>query len=133
MWEEMMTENVHSIIGICWNLKRRKGRCSTSNSWGDLYQRKKANINHEATHFTETNLSYSWGILYQLKIVSNDEKISGKKHPVIHKVTYFREGGEVADLTQTPRILRSTNLIGWGIHNIKYCSNSGHHNFFAPI
>lgn len=92
MWEEMVTENVHSIIGICWNLKRRKGRCSTSNSWGDLYQRKKANINHEATHFTETNLSYSWGILYQLKIVSNDEKISGKKHPVIHKVTYFRKG-----------------------------------------
>lgn len=133
MWEEMVTENVHSIIGICWNLKRRKGRCSTSNSWGDLYQRKKANINHEATHFTETNLSYSWGILYQLKIVINDEKISGKKHPVIHKVTYFREGGEVADLTQTPRTLRSTNLISWGIHNIKYCSNSGHHNFFAPI
>lgn len=133
MWEEMVTENVHSIIGICWNLKRRKGRCSTSNSWGDLYQRKKANINHEATHFTETNLSYSWGILYQLKIVSNDEKISGKKHPVIHKVTYFREGGEVADLTQTPRTLRSTNLIGWGIHNIKYCSNSSHYNFFAPI
>lgn len=133
MWEEMVTENVHSIIGICWNLKRRKGRCSTSNSWGDLYQRKKANINHEATHFTETNLSYSWGILYQLKIVSNDEKISGKKHPVIHKVTYFGEGGEVADLTQTPRTLRSTNLIGWGIHNIKYCSNSSHYNFFAPI
>lgn len=133
MWEEMVTENVHSIIGICWNLKRRKGRCSTSNSWGDLYQRKKANINHEATHFTETNLSYSWGILYQLKIVSNDEKISGKKHPVIHKVTYFGEGGEVADLTQTPRTLRSTNLIGWSIHNIKYCSNSSHYNFFAPI
>lgn len=133
MWEEMVTENVHSIIGICWNLKRRKGRCSTSNSWGDLYQRKKAEINHEATHFTETNLSYSWGILYQLKIVSNDKKISGKKHPVIHKVTYFREGGEVADLNQTPRTLRSTNPIGWGIHNIKYCSNSSHYNFFAPI
>lgn len=133
MWEEMVTENVHSIIGICWNLKRRKGRCSTSNSWGDLYQRKKANINNEATHFTETNLSYSWGILYLLKIVSNDEKISGKKHPVIHKLTYFGEGGEVVDLTQTPRTLRSTNLIGWGIHNIKYCSNSSHYNFFAPI
>lgn len=93
----------------------------------------KTNINHEANHFTETNLSYSWGILYQLKIIINDEKISGKKHPVIHKVTYFREGSEVADLTQTPRTLRSTNLIGWGIHNIKYCSNSSHYNFFAPI
>lgn len=97
MWEEMMTENVYFIIGICWNLKRRKGRCLISNFWGDLYRRKKVNINYEAIYFIEINFSYLWGILYLLKIVSNDEKISGKKYLVIYKVIYFGEGGEVVD------------------------------------
>lgn len=136
MWEEVVTENIHSMIGICWNLKSRKRRCSTSNSWGDLYQRKKTHINHEATYFRETKFSNSWGDLYQLEMIMR-RIILAEKHPVIQKVINFREGwwgegkGEV-DLTQKPRNLTSTNLIGWGVHNIKYCSNSSHYNFFAP-
>lgn len=132
MREEVVTENVHSMIGICWNLKRRKRRCSTSNSWGDLYQRKKTTLRI----ISEKQNSVIHGDLYQLEIIIR-WLILGEKHPVIQKVINFREGwwgegkGEV-DLTQKPRNLTSTNLIGWGIHNIKYCSNSSHYNFFAP-
>lgn len=88
MREEVVTENVHSMIGICWNLKRR---CSTSNSWGDLYQRKKNRINHEATYFRETKFSNSWGDLYQLEMIMR-RIILGEKHTVIQKVINFREG-----------------------------------------
>lgn len=132
MREEVVTENVHSMIGICWNLKRRKRRCSTSNSWGDLYQRKKTTLRI----ISEKQNSVIHGDLYQLEIIIR-WLILGEKHPVIQKVINFREGwwgegkGEV-DLTQKPRNLTSTNLIGWGVHNIKYCSNSSHYNFFAP-
>lgn len=138
MWEEVVTENVHSMIGICWNLKKQEKEVFNQQflRWLIHVSEKKTHINHEATYFRETKFSNSWGDLYQLEMIMR-RIILAEKHPVIQKVINFREGwwgegkGEV-DLTQKPRILTSTNLIGWGVHNIKYCSNSSHYNFFAP-
>lgn len=65
---------------------------------------------------SEKQNSVIHGDLYQLEIIIR-WLILGEKHPVIQKVINFREGwwgegkGEV-DLTQKPRNLTSTYLIG---------------------
>lgn len=65
---------------------------------------------------SEKQNSVIHGDLYQLEMIMR-RIILGEKHPVIQKVINFREGwwgdgkGEV-DLTQKPRNLTSTYLIG---------------------
>lgn len=93
MWEEVVTENVHSMIGICWNLKKQEKEVFNQQflRWLIHVSEKKTHINHEATYFRETKFSNSWGDLYQLEMIMR-RIILAEKHPVIQKVINFREG-----------------------------------------